>query len=208
MPLIKSKSKKAFSKNVATEMEAGKPQKQSLAIAYNVKRHAGKKHYAKGGQIPQDQKSIENKTDKKEKLDSSVKRLKQTMTKNNYDAAWNLKSTVPNPKLYAEGGDVQMKNAEHMKAGEHPYAMGGTPCMHCGGMNYAEGGNVDPEGGYDENEMEGPATNIEPNIHAKEFDDEAPHEHYEDSGEMGDEEEEDAENKMDRIGRIMSRMKK
>jgi hypothetical protein len=43
MPLVKSKSKKAFSKNVSTEMHAGKPQKQALAIAYSVKRKAKKK---------------------------------------------------------------------------------------------------------------------------------------------------------------------
>lgn len=34
MPLKKSKSPKAFSSNVKTEMKAGKPQKQAVAIAY------------------------------------------------------------------------------------------------------------------------------------------------------------------------------
>jgi len=49
MPLIKSTSKKAFSKNVATEVKAGRPLKQSLAIAYSEKRSAaGKKTKAKG----------------------------------------------------------------------------------------------------------------------------------------------------------------
>lgn len=44
MPLIKSKSKKAFSKNVATEMKQGKkPQKQAVAIAYAVQRKAKSK---------------------------------------------------------------------------------------------------------------------------------------------------------------------
>lgn len=43
MPLVKSKSKKAFGKNVAAEMNSGKSQKQSLAIAYSVKRKAKKK---------------------------------------------------------------------------------------------------------------------------------------------------------------------
>ena len=38
MPLESGTSKAAFSKNVATEMEAGKPQKQALAIAYSKKR--------------------------------------------------------------------------------------------------------------------------------------------------------------------------
>ncbi len=36
MPLIKSKSKEAFGKNVKAEMKAGKPQKQAVAIAYVV----------------------------------------------------------------------------------------------------------------------------------------------------------------------------
>jgi hypothetical protein len=50
MPLIKSKSKKAFSKNVETEMKAhpGDP-KKDLAIAYSVKRKAKKK--ASGGTV-------------------------------------------------------------------------------------------------------------------------------------------------------------
>ena len=43
MPLIKSKSKKAVSSNIKTEMEAGKPQKQAVAIALNVGRKAGAK---------------------------------------------------------------------------------------------------------------------------------------------------------------------
>jgi hypothetical protein len=46
MPLIKSKSKEAFSKNIKAEIAAGKPQKQAVAIAYSVKRSAKK---AKGG---------------------------------------------------------------------------------------------------------------------------------------------------------------
>lgn len=50
MPLLKGKSKKAFSKNIETEMDAGKPQKQALAIAYSVKRRSPKK-MAKGGKV-------------------------------------------------------------------------------------------------------------------------------------------------------------
>jgi hypothetical protein len=42
MPLKKSASRKAFSSNVKTEMQAGRPQKQALAIAYSVKREAEK----------------------------------------------------------------------------------------------------------------------------------------------------------------------
>ena len=44
MPLVKSASKGAFRKNIKAEVKSGKPMKQSLAIAYSVKRKAqGKK---------------------------------------------------------------------------------------------------------------------------------------------------------------------
>ena len=42
MPLIKSKSQKAFKTNIKREIEAGKPQKQAVAIAYDVQRRAKK----------------------------------------------------------------------------------------------------------------------------------------------------------------------
>ena len=54
MPLMKRKSKAAFSHNVAAEMKAGKSQPQSLAIAFSVKRKAKKAYggkYAKGGEV-------------------------------------------------------------------------------------------------------------------------------------------------------------
>jgi hypothetical protein len=38
MPLKSGKSKKAFSENIKTEIAAGKPQKQAVAIAYSVAR--------------------------------------------------------------------------------------------------------------------------------------------------------------------------
>jgi hypothetical protein len=43
MPLKKSKNKAAISSNIETEMAAGKPQKQAVAIALNVARKAGAK---------------------------------------------------------------------------------------------------------------------------------------------------------------------
>lgn len=42
MPLIKSKSAKAFKENVKAEIAAGKPQKQAVAIAYSTQRAAKK----------------------------------------------------------------------------------------------------------------------------------------------------------------------
>jgi hypothetical protein len=45
MPLIKSTSKQAFGKNIAREMQAGRPQKQAVAIAYAEKREAKKSEH-------------------------------------------------------------------------------------------------------------------------------------------------------------------
>jgi hypothetical protein len=40
MPLKKSASPKAFKSNFKAELEAGKPKKQALAIAYDVQRRS------------------------------------------------------------------------------------------------------------------------------------------------------------------------
>ena len=41
--LNKSTTPKAFKQNIKTEVKAGKPVKQAVAIAYSVKREAAKK---------------------------------------------------------------------------------------------------------------------------------------------------------------------
>lgn len=50
MPLIKSAQPKAFSKNIATEMHAGKPQKQAVAIASSEARAARRSHGSDAGE--------------------------------------------------------------------------------------------------------------------------------------------------------------
>lgn len=55
MPLMPGKSRNAFSHNVATEMDAGKPQNQALAIAYRMKRKKmGYGGMAEGGMMHAD----------------------------------------------------------------------------------------------------------------------------------------------------------
>lgn len=48
MPLAKGKSKKTISKNIKTEMHAGKPQKQAVAIALSEARKSDAKIPKKG----------------------------------------------------------------------------------------------------------------------------------------------------------------
>jgi hypothetical protein len=49
MPLVKSSSKKAVSKNIATEIRSGKDPKQAAAIAYSVQREAKKSQAKRKG---------------------------------------------------------------------------------------------------------------------------------------------------------------
>lgn len=46
MPLRKGPSKKVISANIRTEMHAGKPQKQAVAIAMSMARHKDKGFYS------------------------------------------------------------------------------------------------------------------------------------------------------------------
>lgn len=41
MPLMRGKSKEAVSQNIRTEVAAGKPHKQAIAIALSVQRESG-----------------------------------------------------------------------------------------------------------------------------------------------------------------------
>lgn len=74
MPLIKSTSKKAFSKNIEKEMKAGKPQKQAVAIAFSEKREASKKRTTSDGHMVMNKHREIEKKEKKEKKQSERER--------------------------------------------------------------------------------------------------------------------------------------
>lgn len=57
MPLERGKSKKVIEHNIRTEIAAGKPQKQAVAIAYNMagksraQKHPMQRHMTKSGRV-------------------------------------------------------------------------------------------------------------------------------------------------------------
>jgi hypothetical protein len=95
MPLIKSKSDKAFKKNISAEVKAGKPVKQAVAIAYSVKRGAQK---MKNGGDPRLSVS------RGEKLPTSqgAGLTQKGRDKFNRATGANLKAPAPNPKTKAD----------------------------------------------------------------------------------------------------------
>jgi hypothetical protein len=97
MPLIKSKSDKAFKKNISAEVKAGKPVKQAVAIAYSVKRGAQK---MKDGGDPRLSVS------RGEKLPTSqgAGLTQKGRDKFNRATGSNLKAPAPNPKTKADAG--------------------------------------------------------------------------------------------------------
>ena len=97
MPLIKSKSDKAFKKNISAEVKAGKPVKQAVAIAHSVKRGAQK---MKNGGDPRLSVS------RGEKLPTSqgAGLTQKGRDKFNRATGSNLKAPAPNPKTKADAG--------------------------------------------------------------------------------------------------------
>ena len=97
MPLVKSKSDKAFKKNISTEVKAGKPVKQAVAIAYSVKRGAQK---MKDGGEPRLSVS------RGEKLPTSrgAGLTQKGRDKINRATGSNLKAPAPHPKTKADQG--------------------------------------------------------------------------------------------------------
>lgn len=107
MPLSKGKSEKTFEKNLKTELENGKPMKQSLAIAYAMKKKS------KGGEVKGVHKSAFNHPIDKEDTGMSEAGHKmrighdETAKMDHKEKLAEMKA-MPNPKLQGldEGGPV------------------------------------------------------------------------------------------------------
>lgn len=121
MPLMKSKSKEAFSSNVRSEMDAGKPQKQALAIAYNIRRKQGK---ANGGMV-------------NEKLEPG-----HEPDKSHFQAL--VHAILSKKDDYAGGGEVEETDYSESEDPLFTQDPDMEPAMMaCGGEAYADGGEVE-----------------------------------------------------------------
>lgn len=172
MPLVQGKSKKAFSENVSREMEAGKPQKQSLAIAYNIKRQNSRKKMAAGGEV------ISAKTEKRpgtQEEFADAMDVSQNSANAGYrkPADWISAEDTPENEVGATrtGKAVTDTSSQHNN-GRAPYAQGGiarqpNPAVRDTGMDLMErddeadmldsimpNGNrmEQPKGAYDESQ--------------------------------------------------------
>lgn len=159
MPLKQSSSKQAFKDNLKAEIGAGKPMKQSLAIAYAVKK---KNHKARGGMINSEE-ALSDADKFQLSKEDLVKENELSMggektghpVKNDYYASDEMA-----PKFMAKGGMMDPKAMAHiiiMKKKAH------------GGMaGYAEGGLVNDEDMGRDMDDSMPSHNISSGSHLKE----------------------------------------
>lgn len=156
MPLIKSLSKKAMSKNIETEMRAGKPQKQAVVIAFNVKK-------AEGGLVSDRMiNDLMSKRRKKLEADEDFntspdigEQSREQSNQSKFDSKLSPEGTYDQREeaLYADGGAVDaqdsMRKAFKYKSGGIAYDKsqseneGQDPELIHSEEAYAEGGKVD-----------------------------------------------------------------
>jgi hypothetical protein len=103
MPLEHEKSKEAFQHNIKAEMKAGKPMKQSLAIAYAMKR----KKKAMGGEIEHEEKESGYLPEPKEHevIDEPVEHEDEKDFNQHLYAKGDMVKRIMH-KMYAKGGVV------------------------------------------------------------------------------------------------------
>jgi len=123
MPLSQGKSEKSFSKNVSTEMHAGKPQKQALAIAYAVKRRMAGKKMAKGGEIPEEDHAREH--DPIGQAEPSANPMLHPEEPGDLTMTSELADEAISPeeqKMFAKGGPAELAE-HHRKMADHYASM-------------------------------------------------------------------------------------
>lgn len=96
MPLIKSPSKKALKQNIEAEMNSGKSQKQSLAIAFSTQRAARKKK-SKGGSVSHEYKS------EHAGHDAEMEKLQK------HSRGGSIAESIMSRKAMADGGEVDLE---------------------------------------------------------------------------------------------------
>ncbi len=207
MPLIKSKSKKAFSENVKKEMESGKPQKQSLAIAYATKRAAGKKKMAKGGMVPAGSKHDGNPGTPSAKPDD--KKIPDSESMSDYATRGSAPARKPDDRRlpeeqymanhFAHGGDVDkhLSIAENILRKRKMMAEGGEVSDDVSDLDQTP--LVDQDDHYDQQNGEAAEKPL--------YDDSQLSPQPWDSNQHGDSEEEESENTLDMIGKIRKKLR-
>lgn len=119
MPLIQSKSKKAFEKNLKTEIHEGKPMNQSLAIAYATKRKAPKKKMSLGGEVQDDV----NKVNERDPIDHDSESDSTQFGPSKERKGSNLPLNV---KTQQEESVFEPDDDEHAMADSEHFAEGGS----------------------------------------------------------------------------------
>lgn len=115
MPLVRGKSKEAFEHNLKTEIKAGKPMKQSLAISYAMKK---KKKMAQGGSVPEVNKENAKKIEK-----GATQPGWKTKTGGGLD---NFKRELG---FMSEGGSVKKKHKKPIDQSEYDAGYGVQPTI-------------------------------------------------------------------------------
>lgn len=154
MPLFPSKSKKAVGKNIKTEMEAGKPQDQAIAIAYDIQRKNKRKKMAKGGEVKDEFEDISPVTeaemmeDEDKDMPSNIDRISEK------DIA--IAYGKPNPNEdddnLSKGGSVKDQHDDSDAEGHYDSIASAIMARKRKAKMMAEGGMVD----LDENAQEEP----------------------------------------------------
>lgn len=140
MPLWKSKSQRAFKHNIRTEVRAGRPVKQAVAIAYSVKRRnrVSAKHLDADARdfqyITKEAKDIERAVKRLQKRDATMKRRNRSgnfpemysgpMKRSSWGVMPSAKEWKTHFDYYVPGGIYPIRNARELKNRDGDFTSG------------------------------------------------------------------------------------